>query len=176
MKANASPGLPEGKKLSFAVDQPGEFRFDQTNNYLFLDLVDKHDYMYFAHMSPCIPRSGNSSEIEWRRIRLPLEREPLYFKGRFEVKEHDLWAVMSNNGKIMWDKRLGGSRTRQLLHDLEPNDNKKLFKTRDFRSVSNTLLVNTPNTGEQEAPLQQLAHPPPGILWLKMEPVNTVCV
>ncbi|CCX14991.1 Protein of unknown function [Pyronema omphalodes CBS 100304] len=89
---------------------PGVFRFDKSTGYLFLNAIDKHDYMYYAHISPTFPSDGKAERrIVWKKIRLPFEQEPLFFKGKFKQLRdasgvEELWAVLSGGGKTLWYK------------------------------------------------------------------------
>ncbi|KAF8248705.1 hypothetical protein K440DRAFT_678914 [Wilcoxina mikolae CBS 423.85] len=104
------------QSLTFGAGTPGEFRFDHKRGRLYLDFIDTFDYMYYAHIKPSFPSSTGSCyrEIVWKRVQLPFEKDAVYFRGKFKTVERvseddkligeELLAMMSNRGRIMWDK------------------------------------------------------------------------
>jgi hypothetical protein len=111
-KSLISPIVPpaDHQKLEFRetnpadpATTPGEFRFDNTDGYLFLDRIDKHDCMYYAHVKP--PSDG-FVPLKWERIRLPFDKEPLRFKGKFKRQNDNLCWVMPRGSNRFWDADL----------------------------------------------------------------------
>jgi hypothetical protein len=85
---------------------PGVFRFDKTTGYLFLNSIDKHDYMYYAHIKPTFPPERTiDRSVVWKKIQMPFEREPLFFRGKFKRIGHELWGVLSRGARsTLWYK------------------------------------------------------------------------
>ncbi|KAI5809212.1 hypothetical protein BZA77DRAFT_391827 [Pyronema omphalodes] len=85
---------------------PGVFRFDKTTGYLFLNSIDKHDYMYHAHIKPSFPAEGRlDRSIVWKKIQKPFEKEPWFFKGKFKKVGNELRGILSRKPRrTLWYK------------------------------------------------------------------------
>jgi hypothetical protein len=99
------------------VPAAGVFRFDEKLGLLFLDLIDRYDNLYYAHLHASFPASGNSfKDLTWRPVRRPYDKDPLFFKGRFEKNKHThgLGVVArKHNQPLLWDSALqDGKRNR----------------------------------------------------------------
>ena len=101
-------------KLLLRVDStacPGEFRFDESNGWLFCDEVDDYDFMYYANVgSLTVSPVGEKFPLYWKRSRMVMEQEPYRFKGAFRVahqgsERYLIWRFCDEKGQTRWDTK-----------------------------------------------------------------------
>ena len=111
------PNLPldagEDKLLLQAegTANPGEFRFDERNGWLFCDGVDDYDFMYYAYVgSLTVPPVNEKRSLYWKRSRMVMEKEPYRFKGAFRARQQGSekvlsWKFCNEGGLARWDTK-----------------------------------------------------------------------
>ncbi|CCX15013.1 Protein of unknown function [Pyronema omphalodes CBS 100304] len=122
-------------------NSPGTFRFDKKNGFIFLDFIDKHDYMYYVEITSTYwgPQVSDR-DVVWRKIRQPYEKTPLGFKGKFHKSGNDLIGALATKPRTFWyeDKEPELRRTfwyedkEPELRKSDPADDKKVVGSLNF--------------------------------------------
>ena len=104
-------GKDELLLVAEGAGNPGVFRFDEKNGWLFCDGVDDYDYMYYAHVgSLTVPPVNDKRSLYWKRSRMVMEKEPYRFKGVFQTWLQDTekflsWKFCNEGGLARWDTK-----------------------------------------------------------------------